>query len=333
MPAQPGSGSREAFMEFLVDSNNGVAFYQSGSTNLTMRRKTAGAADQTAVAYDAVAMRWLRIRESGGTLYWDTSPDGNTWTNQRTYPHTLNLSVGSISFSAGFYGTETADTLFVDNVNNPPVVGVTQQASVPLVAVSTLTAAATAFHVLAGSAPLVATSTLSAGAVRAVPGSVPLTASSTLSVGVERAVQGTAVGIGIQQGSVILVAASTLSLAGTREQVGSAPLVAASTLSVGVTAFHVLAATVAMSATSTLSAGAVRDAPSGLALTSVATLSAIAVRVQTVQVLLSAVSNLMAVVTPPAVINVIPNVAGDGTLYVMGEDRQWSQCQPVGGGV
>lgn len=34
------------------------------------------------IPYDPVAHRWWRIRESSGTCYWDTSPDGTNWTNQ-----------------------------------------------------------------------------------------------------------------------------------------------------------------------------------------------------------------------------------------------------------
>src|SRR5690606_20661782 len=34
--------------------------------------------------YDPVAHLWLRLREGGTNVYWDTSPDGSTWTNRRT---------------------------------------------------------------------------------------------------------------------------------------------------------------------------------------------------------------------------------------------------------
>jgi hypothetical protein len=41
----------------------------------------AGAVDLT---YSAVDHKFLRIREDGTNVYWDTSPDGTTWTNRRT---------------------------------------------------------------------------------------------------------------------------------------------------------------------------------------------------------------------------------------------------------
>jgi hypothetical protein len=40
--------------------------------------------DAVELTYDPVAHLFLRLREDGNNLYWDTSPDGTTWTNRRT---------------------------------------------------------------------------------------------------------------------------------------------------------------------------------------------------------------------------------------------------------
>lgn len=40
--------------------------------------------DVVEIAYDPVAHAFLRLREDGSNVYWDTSPDGTTWTNRRT---------------------------------------------------------------------------------------------------------------------------------------------------------------------------------------------------------------------------------------------------------
>lgn len=37
-------------------------------------------------SYNSSTMGWLRIRESWGVVYFDTSPDGTTWTNQSACP-------------------------------------------------------------------------------------------------------------------------------------------------------------------------------------------------------------------------------------------------------
>ncbi len=39
---------------------------------------------QVTLTYDPVAHRWVRLRRSGNSVLWDTSPDGVTWTNRRT---------------------------------------------------------------------------------------------------------------------------------------------------------------------------------------------------------------------------------------------------------
>lgn len=39
---------------------------------------------RTTIAYSS-AHQYVKLRESGGTLYWDTSPDGITYTNQASY--------------------------------------------------------------------------------------------------------------------------------------------------------------------------------------------------------------------------------------------------------
>lgn len=36
------------------------------------------------VTWDPVNMTWFQIRESGGTIYWETSPDGSSWTSRAT---------------------------------------------------------------------------------------------------------------------------------------------------------------------------------------------------------------------------------------------------------
>ena len=51
-------------------SSNTIAFTQNG--------------DAMTRAYDPVAMRWLRMRPSGGKLVFETSRDAHTWTIQRT---------------------------------------------------------------------------------------------------------------------------------------------------------------------------------------------------------------------------------------------------------
>lgn len=63
-------------------------------------------------AYNATSHRWWRIREAGGTVYWETSPDGSTWSafGSTAFAVSNNEGVGL------FGGTATV----FDNFNNPP---------------------------------------------------------------------------------------------------------------------------------------------------------------------------------------------------------------------
>jgi hypothetical protein len=119
-PATGGTGTRETLMEIQgVDSvNNKISFYVSGAT--LFARTTSGGAN-TAVfsaAYDQVNHLWLRLREAGGTTFYDTSPDGRTWTNfASTANPPWDIAHISVGFTSGYYGTETAADTFIDNVN------------------------------------------------------------------------------------------------------------------------------------------------------------------------------------------------------------------------
>jgi len=74
---------------------------------------------QVKVPYDPIAHAWLRLRESNGTTYWDTSPDGATWTTRKTAP-TPSWVDGSPNSSVQFVANRDAGTpnyAEVDNVN------------------------------------------------------------------------------------------------------------------------------------------------------------------------------------------------------------------------
>jgi hypothetical protein len=68
----------------------------------------------TSVTYDPVAHAYLRFRGEGSTLYWDTSPDALTWTNQRTDTALFPLSALEIKVYQASGGTYH---MYLDDVN------------------------------------------------------------------------------------------------------------------------------------------------------------------------------------------------------------------------
>lgn len=71
--------------------------------------KFVGAAQTTlgATSYVAAQHRWWQIRESAGTLYFEASPDGLTYTQLATAPTPSWASIVDVALEAGAYQTET----------------------------------------------------------------------------------------------------------------------------------------------------------------------------------------------------------------------------------
>ncbi len=57
--------------------------------------------------YSATDHRYWRLRESGGTIFWDTSPDGVAWSNEGEAAVMFDLSNVEIIVGAGHYGPGT----------------------------------------------------------------------------------------------------------------------------------------------------------------------------------------------------------------------------------
>ncbi|MEV0917856.1 hypothetical protein AB0I93_26810 [Streptomyces sp. NPDC049967] len=72
------------------------------------------------LTYDATNHLWLRIREDGTNVYWDTSANGSTWTNRRTLatPAWVTTSIDNCAVDLYCYrDSGTADYAEYDNVN------------------------------------------------------------------------------------------------------------------------------------------------------------------------------------------------------------------------
>lgn len=124
-PVGSGSLSRETLMEVIRGgvSNDKLAILVSG-TSLSARRTVGGVLTEGPwTTYDPVAHAWWRIRESGGTTYMDTSPDGVTWTNFWSVANGFAVTNVWVKINSGYWGTETASDAFIDNVNTPAAVG------------------------------------------------------------------------------------------------------------------------------------------------------------------------------------------------------------------
>lgn len=128
-PATGGGGHQCSFRASLgptaTDTNNEVRFFRNGVNSIDFRYTIAGAATTLAsITYDPVAHAWLRFRHSGSTVFWETAPDGVTWTTRAsTAAITWDLTNVFLRFTGVMFGAETG-VVVVDNINviGPPTV-------------------------------------------------------------------------------------------------------------------------------------------------------------------------------------------------------------------
>ena len=96
------SGASTAAMSFLVLSGTGgtdAGFLIDAAQTAMGLYLRVGYADGGALflTYDPVAHAFLRLREDGGTLHWETSADGVAWTVRRTAASPAWVSQSTLS--------------------------------------------------------------------------------------------------------------------------------------------------------------------------------------------------------------------------------------------
>jgi hypothetical protein len=180
-----------------------------------------GYADGAAVflTYNSTDHAWLRFRESAGTLYWDTSPDGVDWTNRRTATTPAWAADTNLAFLIeGHRDAGADDFIEVDAVNAPPL--------------STVTGAAD----LAAEGDLATSGTRRALAATTLTAISTTTATAILQASSSAALDGvgilTAAAVRRATGAVLASSASDLAAAGTRAVPASTTLAAAASLTI-----------------------------------------------------------------------------------------------------
>lgn len=104
-----------------IDDNNKVEIGLTGG-NIISRKVVTGTPTILATeAYNSTNHRWLRIRESGGTTYWERSADGLSWTTMHSVSNPIAVTALKVSVSAGCWQAEaSATSATFDNLNIYP---------------------------------------------------------------------------------------------------------------------------------------------------------------------------------------------------------------------
>jgi hypothetical protein len=122
-----GNGTTDSSMEARLVSGDYTRFVVEAGT-LYAQERAGGVTTNVSVAYNSVNHRWWRIRETAGTMYWETSPNGTSWTTIRSKASVI-LDQLEIALIAGYYGTEpTPGSMQIASLNiiptdvTPPVI-------------------------------------------------------------------------------------------------------------------------------------------------------------------------------------------------------------------
>ena len=115
----PATSAQTSFIAYY-DGNNNVRFqYEQGMLYCATKKNGINSV-KASIAYDPVQLRYWRMREQAGTVYWETSPDKMNWAIRSQTPSATAPPVDSVLYLLDAYvsGVQTsAGEARYDNVN------------------------------------------------------------------------------------------------------------------------------------------------------------------------------------------------------------------------
>ena len=108
-------------VQFIIrlDASNMLFFVADGNFFSYAYKMVAGAVTSLgSITLNTTTHRWWRFRESGGTTYWDTSPDGVSWTQRFFLANPFALTAVSVYLRTGNWAAASgANYAVFDNFN------------------------------------------------------------------------------------------------------------------------------------------------------------------------------------------------------------------------
>ena len=105
------------FFEFFLDASNKLSWTQLSGT-LKAQTTIAGAVvDRFSASWNATNHKYLRIRESGGNILWDTSADGVSFTNRASLAIPFAITALTLQFGVSCGNIASPGSLRLDDVN------------------------------------------------------------------------------------------------------------------------------------------------------------------------------------------------------------------------
>lgn len=103
------TSSAEVYLAAYTDPDaTRLVLIEEQSNQLRFLVRTPTGDTTSSVPYDPVAHRHMRLREGGGTLFFETSPDGSTWTARKQVATPFSLDLVRVEIAAGVPQPEAA---------------------------------------------------------------------------------------------------------------------------------------------------------------------------------------------------------------------------------
>lgn len=124
--------SHQALLKVALDGSNMLSFYVENGNIGALKVVGGTQTNLGSTTYNQTAHRWLRIRESGGTIYFGTSPDGYTWTDQWSLANPFAVTAIRVELLSGAWQVEAAGSYATfDNFNIVPPVSMPVPMRIP----------------------------------------------------------------------------------------------------------------------------------------------------------------------------------------------------------
>lgn len=109
-----------AAIDLTLDTNNSIGFIVNGGSLVAQKHIAGAYTEVTSTTYNSAIHKYLKIRESGGTVYWDYSTDGLSWINLGSFAVASLFAITGLlqGFSAGCDSAGiSASTVILDDFN------------------------------------------------------------------------------------------------------------------------------------------------------------------------------------------------------------------------
>jgi len=118
---QVASNTCETGLGLWLSSGNNLGISKYGDGKLYYGYNLASVWTGASVTYDADVHKWWKIRESGGTIYFDYSTDGLSWTNLGSVANPFAVTSMEMDlFVSEYTSTATPGAAWFDNFNVVP---------------------------------------------------------------------------------------------------------------------------------------------------------------------------------------------------------------------